>query len=530
MKKYIRGVIMSAVILSALQLPLQPFGKNKVITRDFRWEICHTEHFDVYFYEEGRNVLPFFVDLLERVYRRATALSGVEITEKIPVFLYIGHNEFEQTNITDIGEGTGGVTEAFKNRLVVPHLGSRAWLEYVMHHEFAHEVQYAVLFSGFWKSAKLLKFPIYPLWLMEGLAEYHTGALGLTEKEMYLRDATLSGNLIPLDKMQNFSHLKPHYVTLAYKESHALMDFIVEEYGEQKPYEILNSYKDKFDAASVLLETINITLQNLDVKFREHMEDKYRFASAGMKEPQEYGLRVTKPNIYWTFNTNPVFLPGDMGGKDSRIAFITDKRGVEEIVMQDARSGKTTTLVGKRDIDYVENISRLGRGISVSGDGRYLVFVGEKEQKDRIYIYDMKSRGIERIELDFSVINSADISHDGRRVVFIGMRGGHTDIYSSDLDGKNLRRHTSDFNSVSDAVLSKNGKFIVFAKERTVNDIERPHQRDLYKLDIETGSTTRLTDFSKDEFSPAISPDDATVIFVSDKDGVYDLYALDLAT
>ncbi len=378
-------------------------ARNKVITKKFNWQICSTKHFDVYFYDEGKNILPFFVETLEKVFREQTANLDIEIPEKTPVFLYIGHNDFEQTNITNIGEATEGVTEAFKYRMAVYYNGSKSYLEYLIRHEFTHVVQFNVLFNGFWKSARLLKFPIYPNWLMEGLAEYNTGEIGFTEREMYLRDAGTSGNLLPLQHLHNFGHLKPHYLTLAYKKSQALMQFISDEYGRSKPFDILKTYRDKFDADSVLTETIGTNLRTLDKKFRESLEDKYKFSIKGLKEPSEYGKKITNSKTFWSFNTNPLFL-----SDDKKIIYITDRNGNKEIILQDINSGKLSLLIGHKDIDYVENINDNGKTISISGNDRYLVFIGEKEQKDYIYVYDLKMRKLNKLSVGFDIINAAN--------------------------------------------------------------------------------------------------------------------------
>src|SRR2546427_5308960 len=48
----------------------------------------------------------------------------------------------------DIGEGTGGVTEFFKHRMVLPFTGSYAELEHVIGHEMVHQFQYDVFSRG----------------------------------------------------------------------------------------------------------------------------------------------------------------------------------------------------------------------------------------------------------------------------------------------------------------------------------------------------------------------------------------------
>jgi len=520
-----KNKLLLLLLLSFIYTPLN--SANKVITKQFNWQIYKTEHFDIYFYDEGKNIAPLFEDFLEKSYRSLTSEHNLQIEkeERIPVFLYIGHNDFEQTNIADIGEGTGGVTEAFKNRLVLYYNGPKSMLLYLTKHELTHAIEFNVLFGGFWKSAKLIKFVLYPNWLMEGLAEYNTKDLASAERDMYLRDAVISGNLISLQKLHSFGHVKPHQVTLAYKESNALMLFIEQEYGKDKLAELLNSYREKIDPNMILLETLGISLDDLNIKFNEYLEEKYTFESEGLQEPEKYGKRITASKIYNDFNTNPVF-----GTEDKKLFYITDKKGFTEIVCQNLETGIIEMLVGQKDKGELEYLNNSGRGLSVSKDNNYLVFVGEKQQKDYIYLYNYHKKDLSKIKTGFDVINSADISYDGSKILFVALGGGYTGIYTCDINGTAIKQVFKDLNDVSDARFSKDGTFMVFTKETKTSSSKKPYQKDLYKYIFDSNELIQLTDMEGDEFSPDISPDGSKIIFVSDSDGMYNLYEFDINT
>jgi hypothetical protein len=226
-------------------------------------------HFDIYYYgAAGQKLLPYVEQYLNEGYERVTRTLPNPLKDNSPFFLYNTHNDFEQNNIASAGEGTGGVTEAFKNRCLVAHMGSQRYLEHVVAHEYSHEVEFEYFFGGFWRSLRLLKFVFYPNWLMEGLAEYSSGDLDATTREMYLRDAATTGNLLPLEQLYNFNHVLPHQVTLAYKESEAFITYLVDEYGKDKLPQILTAFEDRFDASAVLFEVVKTDLYTLDRKFR----------------------------------------------------------------------------------------------------------------------------------------------------------------------------------------------------------------------------------------------------------------------
>jgi len=510
------------------------FGKNKVIIKDFKYEICSTEHFDIYYYPEEKNIIPYVTELLEKVYTDVTTYMECDLQEKVPFFLYTGYNDFQQTNIVETGEGVGGVTEAFKNRFTLPYTGSKGEFEDVLRHEFTHVVQFDILYSAFWKSIMLLKSIFYPNWLLEGYAVYSEKDFDKTIQDMYLRDAVcpppssnkkVEDRLLRLIDLHNFNHLKPHQVVLAYKQSGMLIEYIAEEYGLDKVNNMLRLYRDKFDANSVLLETIGIDIFSLDRKFREWLIDKYSINKENFSEPETYSRKITKEGIYNTFNTNPIFL-----NNDERIAYITDRNGYDEIVVQDIKSGSIISLINIKNIDDVESIHTTGRGLSVTSDNKYLLFIGNKSRKDYIYLYNLTINRFRRIDIPITIIQSAVIDYDGEKIYFVGMDKTETDIYSMNIDGTNLVKLTDGVSYVSDVSVSNDNRYLVFSQEILTDSQTRPYQKDLMLMDLETKSITKLTNLPNDEITPSFAPDNKTVVFISDKDNIYNIYTVNIET
>jgi len=101
---------------------LQYFGGNKVRFKDLDFEVLKTEHFDVYFYPVERKAATQAARLAERWYARFSRLLAHNLSGRQPLILYASHPDFEQTNAIpgELGEGTGGVTEILKRRIVCP--------------------------------------------------------------------------------------------------------------------------------------------------------------------------------------------------------------------------------------------------------------------------------------------------------------------------------------------------------------------------------------------------------------------------
>lgn len=426
----------SAAVLAALALAAPSAAEqNKVVVRDFPWRVYATEHFDVHYYDESEPWLPYASGVLEGAWRRQSAELNPAIDKRIPFFLYASQNDMQQTLITDVGDGVGGLTEPYKDRFMAWSDGSKEWLKNVTEHEFAHEMQFSVLIDGFWKSARILKTYIYPLWMMEGIAEHQTGLADYAVEKMYVRDAVLSGRLIPLSRLNQFAHLKPHQTTLAYKTGGQAIRFLASQYGEDKPRKMLELFRSRYDAGSVLNPLIGCDLETFEKKFAEYLDFTY-FEEARrerLQEPGLYGERLTRGrDTIPEFNLSPA--PSPDGRK---VAYLSTRTGHPPAVrVLDLATGKERALealaAGAENIPYGRFTKPL-RSLAWSPDGRYLAFAGQKNHREHLFLYEPGTGKVSRASAEgFAELRQPAFSRDGKKLVFVGMRGGYNDLYEAE--------------------------------------------------------------------------------------------------
>src|SRR5438128_999720 len=101
------------------------FGKNKVHYSEFDWKYIQSPHFDIYYYEGGYELAQFVAEIAEESLVSIEKGIRYDITQRISILVYNSHNDFQQTNAVGeyLPEGVGGVTELFKNRVVLPYEG-----------------------------------------------------------------------------------------------------------------------------------------------------------------------------------------------------------------------------------------------------------------------------------------------------------------------------------------------------------------------------------------------------------------------
>ncbi len=133
-----------------------------------------------------------------------------------------------------IDEGTGGVTEGMKRRVVLPMAGTLAETDHVLGHELVHAFQYDIAAQRASAERRRAGVESLPLWFIEGMAEYLSLGPVDAHTAMWLRDAARKEKL-PHDQRSR----QPEY--FPYRWGQALWAFIGGRWGDER---IAQIYRD----------------------------------------------------------------------------------------------------------------------------------------------------------------------------------------------------------------------------------------------------------------------------------------------
>jgi Tol biopolymer transport system component len=510
--KFILPLVLVVFTGCAVPTVPPPFGINKVITKQPDWQVAETPHFAIHYYPETEKFIPQISKILEEAYLKETHDLDYVPPDKTPFFVYASHNDFEETNISDItgGEDVGGFSEPLKNRLVIPLTGSEKDLDHVIRHEYTHILQFGIFYGGFWKSVRLLKSVFYPYWFMEGLAEYESGYWD-TYDDMVVRDMAITDTLMPLDDLNNFAHLGSGKVFPAYQESSRFIHYIADTYGKDKISLLPLTFKDHYDSQSVLYQITKKDFFKLDKEFRNYLKEQYTKQTEQKKEPDFYGRQLTKGQKY---NTNPVFSPN---GK--QIAFLTDRNNYQDILLLNVDGSNIRSLLKNKIMKKFDYVHPEGHALSWSPDGEKIIFAASKNQKDYLYIITVNTGKVQKLNNDLDSVLSPSFSPDGDRIVFTGMKDGITNLYLVDASGNNQLQLNDDPFDDNYPTFSPDGKKVLYISERN----KKTH---IFVIDIETSQITQITDTGHNELSPTWYDNGQKVLFIADADGIYNVYSM----
>lgn len=529
------GILILAVDSMSAFAQYYPFGKNRVQYEDFEWRYIQSTHFDVYYYgEKNYELAEFSAKSIESAYKQLSEDFEHEISNRITLIIYDSHNDFSQTNVVNLptnSEGIGGVTDKMKNRMTVPFAGDYADFRRTLHHELVHAVFNDMFYGGTINSIIRNNIQlVFPLWFEEGLAEYT--ALGWdTNTDMYIRDAVINNYLPPIQ------YLSGYY---AYRGGQSVWNYIVEQYGRQKIGEILQRIKTSRSVEYGLQQSIGLNVEELSKVWQDALQERYYPEVAERERADMISTLLTKRGDYGSYNTSPSISP-----QGDKIAFLTNKRGYFDVVAISAIDGrKLKTLIRGQDYPEFEELNILNPNISWSPDGGKIAMSTKSEGRDDLAIIDYETTDVTKVKFpDLDAIGSIAWSPDGEKIAFDANIGPYQDIFVYNLNTQKLTNITGDFFSDMQPAWSADSEFIYFVSDRgdrvdlhnysldfDLLGTESLYQTDIYRVRLNSRKAVQLTDTPKwDEKAPKTTKD-GRMIFISDKNGIQNVYEFNLNT
>jgi WD40 repeat protein len=517
MSKLNRAIVfIFSLVLIVNTVSAEYFGRNKVQYEQFAFKELHTNYFKIFYYPSEAAIVNDAGRMLERWNARYAKIFGKPLAKGQPVILYANHADFQQTNAIGglIPQGTGGVTEGFLNRIILPLTGNYQENDHVLGHELVHAFQYEIMKNN---ELGLAGGSNIPLWFMEGMAEYLSiGSLSpLTS--MWMRDAVLFNDVPGIMQLDG----NPKY--FPYRYGHALWAYITSKYGDEMVSQLyFSTIQDKWQNALG-----GVLGKNVDTLSREWVQEvKLIFGNqiSGRESPSHLGKRILDRE---ELSLSPKISPD---GKLLAVYSSKDLFGIDLYIV-DVTSGKIIQRLGSIESDQHYDAIRYVNSIgSWSPDSKKFAFVTFKKGNNSIGLFDIRSgRYKQTISIkDVDEIDDVAWSPDGASMALSGASGGVLDLYLYSFKTKTTRRLTSDKYTELMPSWAPDGKSLLFSTDRgdrTDYDSLRYGTLKIGRISLETGeiSLLSLAPWAK-HIDPQYSNDGKNIFFVADPDGFSDIY------
>ncbi len=503
----------------------QGFGRNKVQYETFDWRIIKSEHFNNFFYPAESLLVSDASRMAERWYARYSDLFRHTFFDKQLTF-YADHPDCEQTNVIqeELDEGTGGVTESNRSRVIMPFTGIYADNNHVLGHELVHVFQYNIAEGS---PGGINRMATLPGWLIEGMAEYLSLGRDDALTSMWMWDAVMRDKF--LDDLHQIS-TDPRF--FPYRYGQALWAYIGGKWGDRA---VVDVYRKSltYGWQLALIRTLGMNEDSLSKEWAKSNRDMYGEIAHTRTHPDSVGKAIIPLKKSGDYNISPSVSP------DGKFVAFFSSRGLFglDLFIADAHTGKGIRRLASPASDpHFDALSSINSSGDWSPDSKQFAFIATADGNSEIVLLDVASTRIERrIKLPgIGAVSHIAWSPDGTTLALSGQDGGASDLFLLNLAAGTVTALTHDRYADLQPAWSPDGKTIAFVTDRgPKTDFDKLVFDDLQVALYDVASTkiTLLPRFPHGKaINPQFSPDGRDLYYVANQDGIPDIYRMNFAT
>lgn len=514
--------------LWAAPVAAQHFGRNKVQYETFDFQVSRTETFDIYFYPSTQGVIPLAARMAERWDERLQRMLDHRLSSRQPLILYAAPSHFQQTNVIggSLGEGTGGVTESARRRVVMPFAGPLSDTDHVLGHELVHAYQYDMATAIASRSGQsgMAGMAGLPLWFIEGMAEYLSVGRASPLTAMWLRDAIVREKLPRVRDLAN-----PEY--FPYRWGQALWAYIAGRWGDGAVRDMLVAGLSSGDPEAAIESVLGLDEEALSAAWHAALQQHYGDAARATRPMSAFGQRLTEPGrLGGTINVSPSVSPDG-----TRVAFLSERDIFSvDLYVADAQTGKVTQRLTRTAVDpHFSSLQFIASAGTWSPDGTRLAVAAIAAGQAELTIYDVaRGRTAQHRRLDaVDAAQQPAWAPDGRSIAFVGQHGGVTDLFLVDVDSGAVTQLTDDAYTELHPAWAPDGRQLAFATDRFTTNLETLAFGAL-RLAIMAPATQQVRPVEAfatgKHINPHWTPDGTGLVFVAEPDGISNVYRVQL--
>ncbi len=580
--------------MCCLALWLLGAGDARANNGELRWKTIETEHFYVHYTAGAEAVAERMAMTAERAHDRLSVELGHAPLLKT-------HMIVRDDTDTANGSATAAPFARISANVVAPYemsvlMAYDDWIDILITHEYVHILHLDTIHGipklvnavlGFGVLGKVWQPNILqPRWFVEGLATKYESSLGSQGRynsaqfDMILRMGVLEQAFQPLDQVNSSANVFP-FATAQYLYGLHFVHYIAERYGRDKLAELSHIYGGQAIPLSInraIKQVIGVDYEQLWAEFQRDTARRFqaqarRIRARGIHEgrrltystsTQASGQFTRAP--FWSPDDSYLYFYEDDGHSNPGIRRLRSTGGriregnaigrqgadldIEKVIeVQNASAGAFVGATGdivfnmSRNHDFrygwqdlhrwhgpnpddVEQITfgKRARDPEVSPDGRTVVFARNDIGQSRLGFLELDTLDVVEVKAKDRVqqVTGPAFSPDGRKVAFSGWRdGGYRDIYIHDRDSGELTRVTADRYLDLQPDWTPDGAYLLFASDR--DDVFN-----IYAYDLAEQRVLQVTNVLGGAFDPVVSHDGERLAYIGYRSTGYDLWVMEL--
>ena len=495
------------------------FGKNRVQYEEFDWYFFRFQKFDTYFTPRGSEVALQTATIANTALNEMESLFDHSISKRIVFIIYQNLTDFRQSNIgLDTGSeeyNIGGVTRVIDNVVFLFVEGTQKSLEQQIRASIANVILNEMLYGTNIRN-KIANNALISLpdWYFNGLIAYVSEDWN-PDIENKIKAGIISGNY------NKINHLTGNDAVMV---GHSVWNYIGKTFGNRVIPTIVYLTRVTKNIENGFVFVLGINLQALQSNWKSYYSEQFTpFMETAEKPDSENILRRSRRQVEY-------YQPA-ICNNGRYVAWAENKIGKYWIRLYDRETKKRRTILRREHkLDQITDYSY--PIIRWHPSGKLLGFFIEKKGHTYYKTYNIETEEINEIRItSLDKVVSFNYSHDGFLIVLSAFNIGQSDIYIYNIAANTIDNLTMDIADNYDPVFIENSTKILFASNRdseqigsrSSNKVPLQNFRDLFVYDIESKTLERITNnpHSNKKIPNYI---DNKYIFLSDKNGIYNLY------
>lgn len=520
------------IIILLFSLFLSFFLVNGKVEADNTRYVIETDNFIINYRAVNKDIAFSVAKISEEIHNNLVPVMKYEPSEKTHIII---NDDFDQAN--------GSTNTSYFNRINIylrhPEIYSgmvgyyENWLKLLITHEYTHVLHLDMNMGEFSKYRKLMgKIPLLstpnmlqPWWMIEGYTtyletKYTSGGRGSNDiYPMYIRTALDTDNLYEIDQIHGRYDINnwPPPGEAIYIYGLSLFEYIADEYGEDKLVDISHKFSSNPQAGinNIFEKVLGTGIENVYNKWKSNKQ----------KEIDRKKNEIEKDKI------TEVKQLTDTGGHNKNIAVSPDKNNFTYVhygkMFSSLRLYENINQDKSKDNQLLSMINPDGERVSWSENGRKLLY-SKLNYHDKsklnydLYLYDFKTNKEKRITRGKRAYSP--VWKNENSIIYLVQENGNTYIKEKNLVDNN-----------TDTLISADNENIHYShlsispdKEKLLISLWNKGKRDIYLLKLADNDLIPLIVDDYINIYPEWGPDGDFIIFSSDREQIFNLYAYNL--
>jgi hypothetical protein len=228
----------------------------------YTWKTLQEGQITLFWYSGDDSFAEELMAAAQTALTKLSDTTGASLTSNVKLYIYANTTDLQGAMINP-QEWTGGVAFSQYDTIAIgiDPTTQVVWGKSTIAHELTHLVVYQVTANPYNE---------LPTWLNEGLAMYAQGALD-PSLAAALAIAEAQKTLISVRSLCSQFSAYPDQARLAYAESYQIVTYLINEYGRDKMFELLNTFKRGSGYDEALLKVYGFDMDALNTMWQTEM-------------------------------------------------------------------------------------------------------------------------------------------------------------------------------------------------------------------------------------------------------------------